>query len=139
MLRTRISICAKRVIQDSQENSLSLIDVIEEINSPAFPFIIPRLSIVWVLERDTGDQETTTGSVVFLNGGRQLNEFPVDIQFQSSNTTRAILVIGGVAIEEPGRIKISFRLNGTEQSTYEFQVNAQTQQFQNGGAATVML
>ncbi len=139
MLRTQIAICTKRAIQDSQENMLSLVDVIEEINSPAFPFIIPRLSVVWVLEREANDPPTAAGSIVFFNGTQQLNEFPLEIDFQQSNRTRAIFVIAGVAIQQPGTLRISFRLNGTEQSSYAFPVIAQAQQIQTGGQPAVVM
>lgn len=122
MVKTQYALCAKRIILDSQENSLSAIDIIEEINSSSFPVILPRLSVIWTLQKDDEDAQIHNGSIEFSRNGKQLQVFPVEINFQSTNRTRCVVVIGGMPIDQPGDINVSFIRNGVEETTYVFPV-----------------
>lgn len=124
MVKTRYALCAKRVLQDTNENTISAIDLLDQIATPSFPVLIPRLSLVWSLERDGNDQPHYPASVAFLLDGVLLQEFDIEINFQASNRTRNIVGIGGIVLQNPGVLLIQFKRNNNVEAEYEVQVEA---------------
>lgn len=57
MIRPLVVLLAETVLHDRQTNSMSVINLLEELNTAGFPILIPRLSILAVLGRDS-DEDT---------------------------------------------------------------------------------
>lgn len=125
MLRTRFALCSSRVIRDADENRISVIDLLEDITVPAFPVVIPRLSLIWSVSREPGDAENYTGNVVLRMNEQVLMETPVEINFQGASVTRATAVIGGLALPLPGQFSVVWSIPEILEARYDAVVSSQ--------------
>lgn len=110
MYKTTLTVCASRIIHDATSNAVSIIDVFEEFNAPAFPFVIPVLSLLWILEREESDSSTPVGHFRLLQD-QELGLYSSNLDFKGSLRTRSILVIRGFVIGHLSDLKIEFKLN----------------------------
>jgi hypothetical protein len=95
---------------DSRTNALSLFNVLEEILSPSFPVLIPKISIIALLER-TLDEPTVLESVTLEIRMDQdlLLTTPMNIDFQGRPRIRAIVEYQGFVVHRPGALTFTVR------------------------------
>jgi hypothetical protein len=110
MISSRYAICATRIIQDANENKMTLVDVLEELGSPGYPLVLPRTSFVWVLTREPGDPSEYGGAIVVRQRDRELGRFRIAVNFQQALFARTVLVVGGLVVPEAGRIAVTFEI-----------------------------
>ncbi|MGQ0546295.1 MAG: DUF6941 family protein [Betaproteobacteria bacterium] len=122
MPRAKLVAWADNVIVDQQTNNTSLIEVIEEITAPAFPLVIPRLCVFFLLEKQEGDQDRIQGEVRFTSNGVETNRFAMDVNFQGKLRARQIVMLGGFLVREPGILKTSLIIGEREIASYEVPV-----------------
>jgi hypothetical protein len=132
MIRSRYLICAQRIIRDAVDNRISVIDIFDDFVAQGFPLVLPRTSIIWVLEREAGDAQEVAGTVsVFLNDAR-LQDFNINTNFLDQTKARAILVVAGLVITGPGRLSFRIRRAGMEADDAEFAFNIGSSPAQEG-------
>lgn len=125
MLKIRYALCSSRVIRDADENRISVIDLLEDITVPAFPIVIPRLSLIMSLSRDPGDPEAYSGTIFLRLNDQVLLETELPIDFQGALATRATSVIGGLAFQTPGRFSVTWSIPGQVEATYLAEIGSQ--------------
>lgn len=124
-IRTKLAVCSSRMITDTQDNRISLIDVFEEIASPSFPVIVPRMTFLWMLEKDAADVNNQfLGHISLEIGGQVITSFDVDVNFQNVNRTRAVAVLGGLPIAATGIMRVRFSGEGLPEALYEIEVKS---------------
>jgi len=139
MITTRYALAAVRVLHDSESNRMSAIDLMEELRATSFPILIPRMSLVWNLRRDTTDADQFEAVVALSIGDRVLHEFSINVDFQGGPFTRATLTIGGFAIAEPGTLVATWRAPGVEPVSYRIDVVAEPGVVDEAGRAATVL
>lgn len=122
MITSEYTICAERVIRDAETNSISAIGVLEEINAEAFPVIVPQVGLLFVLIRDQADPNEIETQVSVRIGENVLFNAPFQVRFQGARRTRAIIVLQGLVIPNPGRV--AFRLRWNEHTLGEWHTDA---------------
>jgi hypothetical protein len=95
------------MVVDARSNNVSIFTLLEEITAPAFPILIPRVTITALLQRDANEPDAVFQLRASM-GETTLFETPMGAEFQGRLRTRSILEIGGLAIPGPGPIE--FRL-----------------------------
>jgi hypothetical protein len=98
---------AEVVVRDGESNSLTLVNLIEEVRPQGFPILVPRLTIVVVLERSVGDPQDTNGRLVVTVGDAELVTVPMNVSFQERPRLRVITNFAGFVIPSPGTLRIS--------------------------------
>jgi hypothetical protein len=106
-MRVRLFTACETSILDQRSNGLSLITIIDEMSSPSFPFIIPRLAIVTLFERNMDEQEKPHGLTVSAHlGDQELFSLGLEIDFQGKPRLRALADVGGLVIMAPGMLHL---------------------------------
>lgn len=100
MMKSLFSIVADNIIRDADRNTVSVIDVIEQINISQLPTMVPRVYFFSMLERREDDETDFDCSIVVSQKNKRLIEQPVKIQFNNKIKTRFIFQINGLPIEQ---------------------------------------
>jgi len=118
MISCKFVAAAETIIRDGETNSISIINVLENVNSPSYPILLPKLSVLWILKRTENDPEIFDAEIIFKIGEHELNRFPLGINFQGSIHTRNIAALNGYVITEPGILTIELKMVEVVLSTY---------------------
>ena len=107
-----LTLCEKALI-DSQTNTLSLINIIEEIQVKGLPAIIQNLTIVLLLKKEEGDNEQKyIYEIVLKNNSIQLAKQQVNIDFLGKSKFRLIVNFKSFLIKEQGSLIVEILDNG---------------------------
>lgn len=96
-------IAAESVSVDQSTNRLSLFNVADEMLAPAFPTVIPTLSVVALITRETGE-EAGPASLRVRPNDETLIEGAIPLAFQDKLKTRAMITVQGLAIAAAGTL-----------------------------------
>lgn len=121
-MRTKYFICATRIIKDEQENKVSAIDIFENFVSSIFPAVFPRFSVLWLVDKDQGDNEAYPCQIKIKLNNEQIGLFDTNIDFQGADSTRVMLVIGGLVVPRPGSFVVSAEVGGETKAQYQFTI-----------------
>ena len=125
MIKVKLAVCAEKAIREVGSNKISLIDIIETINSPGFPLFIPQLSCLFITERSQEDPKILSCTIRFSLDGKELNRVPGKINYEDKLLNRFILVMNGLVIPKPGALRISFlKENNSEIGFWEIIVKS---------------
>ncbi len=105
MYSGKLLLCCAQILTSPVENSLSAIEVVDDIRASAFPLVIPRFTVVWAITRDADDPDVECRASIYLENDK-LNEFPFKALFHKQTRARAVLMLNGVAISRPGVLKV---------------------------------
>jgi hypothetical protein len=100
-------VCCEQVIQDVRHNSMSLINLLEDIAAPSFPMAMGRLTAYGFLEKESSDREVQVGRLRATINDQQIADLEVNFDFQGKPRTRIIGELQGFPILAPGRLKFA--------------------------------
>jgi len=125
MIKTKLAACAEKVIREVGSNKISLINILETINSPGFPLFIPKLTCLFITKRSQKDPKILSGTIRFSLDGKELNRVPAKISYEDKFLNRFILAMNGLVIPKPGTLRISFlKENNSEIGFWEIIVKS---------------
>ena len=120
----RFVICAQSVALDQRHNTLSIFHVIEEWNIPAFPFAMPYMTIVSLLERLPEEPNEPVGlQLVLTLGAQELVREPLAVSFQGRSRMRSITEVAGIVIPGPGVLKVTIQYGDNPAYTWPILIN----------------
>jgi hypothetical protein len=123
-MNIRFVICANSVAVDQRHNSLSIFHAIEEWNVPAFPFVIPYMVVVSLLDRSPEEPDELAGvQLIFTLGAQELFRQPFEGSFQGRLRMRAIAEISGLVIPGPGELNVTIQIGERLTSTWAMAIN----------------
>jgi len=121
-MNTLYTIACVRLIIDATSNNISCIEVLEQLSVASFPNVSPEVAIVWCIAREATEPESVPARFhIFLNEA-QLYEAPVDVAFQGTLRTRAIVRLGGLVVTNPGQLRFEFR-SADLTGSWRFEIN----------------
>ncbi len=110
MLQVRLFLCSESASIDARNNSLSAFHILEQINSPHFPSVIPRLCVILLMTREAEDPSRSGLQLrIELAGGQQLFSGPIDVNFVQQLSARIIIDIQAFLVPAPGNLRFSVR------------------------------
>ena len=115
MIRLAFALIAKGLSVDREKNTLSIFEVLEQVNTTRLPAIIPEFCLVALFERAAEDVEDMVATFDFVlpSGGREaLGE--VDVLFQGKKRNRLSWKIRGFPIKERGIYKFHLAWNSRD-------------------------
>ena len=114
----------ENVIVDEQTKTVSMISMLENINSQAYPIFLHRLSVFLFLEKSQPtDADNCDLKITGNIAGKTLIDTVFPFSFQGRPTTRVILTFGGVMIPEPGTVEFNFSVDGNSVGKWSFFAN----------------
>ena len=125
MITSSSMLCADRVIRDAETNSISVINILEEITPEGLPLFIPRVMIFALLHRNKEEDPSQIKCTLRIGiGDNKLLERELDIDFQDKGRNRTIINIGGLVISTNGILEASLFLEERLLNQFSFIVNA---------------
>src|SRR6516164_1595788 len=100
-MRLLLLTCAETIVIDQATNRASLVNLFEEVVTPAFPIRVYSIALFTMWEREPAEADTRAQITVRLND-RQLLQAPLALSFQQTVRCRAILTMLGLVLNEPG-------------------------------------
>lgn len=125
MIRCDTAIVADLVIQDAARNSLSLVQILEELTGRGFPLVIPRFSMLFLVSREPTDPPTSQGTVRILLNDTVLLENRISIAFEDKYRHRMLLSVDGLVIPGTGVLRTTMTPDGGDTTTWATAINAE--------------
>jgi hypothetical protein len=115
--------CSEVSVLDGRTNALSLINILEDINVLAFPAVIPRLTICFIVRRNESETEDAPAAVKIKLSEVTLFEQAVNVAFFNRNQARGILELQGLIVPSPGILTFSLEIANSVSAEWTVQVN----------------
>lgn len=110
-MNVQFLLCAQSISVDQQTSRLSVFNVLEQINVPAFPIFIPELSLVALVRKEDGDDaEENECSLTISKGEKELTLAHAVFHFSTWPLARLIFNFSGLGIDSPGDIDFNLVL-----------------------------
>jgi hypothetical protein len=109
VIQAKLFLCSDSAVIDARTNTISAFHIMEQINSTAFPVIVPRLSIVAMFEREETDPATVQLQVQIYSGNQQLFAGPLPVNFFQQLQSRTIVDLNGLVVPGLGSLRIVLR------------------------------
>ena len=123
-MEARLVVCALSVSIDQRSNSLSLFNIVEDLNVPAFPFAIPYMALAIMLTK-TADEpsEPRNVSLHCHLEGEQLFRGVLAPNFQQHLRVRLVVDIQALVVPRPGLLRVSAYEDDRELGAWQISVN----------------
>ncbi|MBU9252472.1 DUF6941 family protein [Burkholderia multivorans] len=122
-MKVTFAALADTVIRDADRNTLTLLDLLDGIDVPVFPAVLPRLSACFIINREDGDGEEEN-LMLRMQSGAMNNTFPVRVSFNEKRRSRVIVRIEGFVIFQPGPITATLEKDDVVVGSYSFDATA---------------
>ena len=105
-------LAAEGVVRDAESNLVSVFSILEEFTAPGFPIFVPKVCVLTVLERSEADPPQPRAELRITLEDQEIHKAPVRVDFQDKLRTRMIVTYAGVALPNPGILKIEMLIDG---------------------------
>jgi hypothetical protein len=112
MIQLKLAVCAESVVRDGETNTVSVFNILEEITALSFPAAIPKLSVLFMLERENDDPDRIDCLITFTLGEKELGRAEMEGNFEDKFRNRLMLVVQGVMLPEPGILSVNLTVDG---------------------------
>lgn len=112
-MQVKLFICSSSSALDARTNSISIFHVLEEVHAPAYPIVIPGMSVIALLELDDGELINQEMKLRVFLGDQQLFAAPFQTNFQVRRKARAIADFNGLVVPAPGMLRVLLHWGGT--------------------------
>lgn len=127
-MKIKALIVCETCLIDGRTNALSFINILEEINLPAIPSMLNKVSVVAMLSQENpGDNAVVPLDILVTLNGDNIIMQPVTVDFAQKTDTRFLLDIGGIPLKTGGILKFAINQNGREMIDYSVRVNLREQ------------
>ncbi len=116
-------LCAENVLLDIRTNNYSIFNVTEMLKSVTFPFLINKIEILALFEKDEDELDKATIKLIITNNGEEISKDETEIEFSEKSRTRMLFSIEGLPINNPGFLEIIFNCQDTELGRYKIEIN----------------
>jgi hypothetical protein len=113
-MKSLIAVAARRVIVDTADNHVSVIDVIEAFRAQTFPIIVPNLTVLFYIKKELSEPSNLNLSLKCRVNNAEIFSSPVAVDFQQGNLTRVIVAFKGFVIPSDGMLWIELRNGDNE-------------------------
>jgi hypothetical protein len=123
-MEARLVACAQLVSIDQRTNSLSLFNLIEEINLPAFPFAFPYMTVAVLLLREANEPSAPANlSLRLFMGDQQVFSRDLTANFQQHLRMRLVVDIQAIVFQTPGIMRVTVNQDDRELGAWKIYVN----------------
>ena len=123
MIKSKIMLCAKGVIRDTDTNNITVYSIIENINAIEFPVIFPEITILNIFEKSTSDEDLAEEKLILKQGKQILFEKKFKINFQKKKRLRMIIYLQNIAIQRPGVLNFICYINNKKVDNYTIDID----------------
>ncbi|SRR6266540_3495923 len=121
-MRCLLTICCESAVVDQINNRLSIFNVIDELTVQQFPAVFAKVTLVFLVEREEGDEQQFEARLAISHSGNEIVTSPISANFADRPRLRMIPVIQGFVIAAPGVYRVAFWHGDRELGYWEFTV-----------------
>jgi hypothetical protein len=121
-MKSKLFIVCESSALDARLQTLSAFHILEEVNAPGFPFVLPRLSIIAMLVREENDSDNPEVQIRTTIGDEQIFSSPLHVHFQNNQIFRTIADLFGFVVPAPGNLRFALRLGENEFASWEVKI-----------------
>jgi hypothetical protein len=121
-MRVKLFLCSDSSAIDIRTNSASAFHILEEAMGMGLPFVIPRISIITIIERDDNEPNVANMTLRLSLNERQIFENPIELTFQGRNVARTIVDVHNIVIPVPGDLLVALNYEGTEMARWAIKI-----------------
>jgi hypothetical protein len=123
-MEARLIVCAQSVVIDQRSNALSLLNILEELNVPAFPFAIAYMAVGILLSREATEPSNPTNFTLrFYLENEQIFRTIINPMFQQHLRMRFVLDIQAFVIQRAGTLRVTVNQDERELGMWKVYVN----------------
>jgi hypothetical protein len=104
MYTCTLALCAESAIRDAQTNVFSLINIIEELPTPALPALLAKCTYFFRIEKEPVDPLIATFRLVLRNNEHVLSDNNLVVDFENKQATRLVAAANGLIVANPGTL-----------------------------------
>jgi hypothetical protein len=131
MARLEFFIVSESMSVDQYTNRLSLFNILEEMASPTFPFVLPSAVAVSLWMMEPGDEERDFQCMLRVTMPNVAQrEFTANFR-TNSRRHRIIQSFQGFPLNEPGVLRFEVLLNGQHMASHEVDITRMTVETQD--------
>lgn len=107
-MEVTLFICANGLSVDQRSNTLSIFNILEEINAPSFPMVVPYMVLVGMLSRGPDEPNTVNDLVLSMDvdGDRFFQGALNAADFQQKLNSRLVIDMQGVVVPKAGMMRV---------------------------------
>jgi hypothetical protein len=121
-MRVLLFTCSDSVVVDQRRNSVSIFNLLEELNAATFPFVIPMATVFVYLER-AEDESPGDMSIKMTIDRQELFRIPLQLDFQGRLRLRLMNEVRGLVIPAPGLFRLTVEREGVVLASWEMPIN----------------
>jgi hypothetical protein len=106
-MKLQFAIVAQAAVVDRFTNRLSLFNVIEAVQSPIFPILIPECAVVIVLSRSNNDPNEFETTVTLEVAGNRIGQSTLKVNFDHKPYVRLISNFQSLPILGEGELRFT--------------------------------
>lgn len=122
-MEVKLLICADSFAVDLRRGSISAFHIFEQINSPSFPVVLPRISVAVLSTRRQEEPMNIQAQLQMHLGDQQLFAGPMPINFNQRLFARNIADLQGIVIQMPGTLRVILKNGEQVLSSWNIPVN----------------
>lgn len=110
MTRFELLACAENLIVDPVKDTFTIVNIIEDIASESFPFVMQPFQILLITAKEDTDPDTVTAVLNITNNESSIIEdTPITIEFAGKNKANSRFKVSSLVIPNPGKVTISVK------------------------------
>ena len=110
MITNRLSLVSEMTVLDSDTNSFSVFNILEDVVTEGFPVFFPKIAFLTAWQREDADPGVVECIIIVRTHEGELARQNVLMNFQDKNITRINARFQGIVIQSAGFLE--FRLEG---------------------------
>jgi hypothetical protein len=120
MIQPVFVLAAETVLIDRATNTMSIINVFEELTPSGYPLLLPRFTVLALSTREPDDPAVTQAQVLItIDNDETVFDGQTDVDFGvTALLHRSLLQFQGLVVSQPGTLRITFAIEDAQVESY---------------------
>ncbi len=115
--------CGENIIHDVRSDNYSIFNILEKQNSVTFPFMINKIEILALFEKEENEPDKVTVEFIINNNDDEISKDEMEIEFSEKSKTRTLFSINSIPVNNPGFLEIIIKYQNSELGRYKIEIN----------------
>ncbi len=122
MISSPLLICANGAVRDATDNTITIFQILEDMQAVGFPVFVQKMSIYFSLRRENDDSENINSEIIIKHNENVLFKKDVEINFQNKLKHNMIVNLQSLLIPGPGVLQVLIQYDGTQLNDFSINV-----------------
>ncbi len=123
-MELRLLLCCETSVVDARSNNLSVVNIVEELSSPSFPVVVPKLSVIILLARQEDEPQLVSARLRLALADQTLFERGLELSFQYRTRVRQLVDMHGLVLPSPGTLRVSLFVGDQEMGRWLIEIKS---------------